>query len=108
MPCVLSMSEKAKDNDNDQIDSQGNHGSHGCCSDNNIIREVNFSQKVTTANYRLHANGSCLREETPKAGAAEERDGEGWCSIREFQKPDENGVHDSEEHQWLEDRPRHA
>ena len=26
----------------------------------------------------MHANGSCLREETPKAGAAKERDRKGW------------------------------
>lgn len=107
-PCVVCMSEEAKANYHQQVDAEGNHGTHRGGSHNNVIREMNLTQQITAANNRLHTHAGGFGEEAPQAGTTQQRNREGRSAIGELQELYEHHVHHSEQHKWLQYGPHHT
>ena len=66
------MGEEAEQNDHQQVNAEGNHGSHGGGSDDDVVREVHLTQQIAAANDGLHAHARGFGEEAPQAGAAQQ------------------------------------
>ena len=92
-PSVMGVGEETEQDNHQQIDTERNHGTHGGGSDDDVVREVNFTKQVAASDDGLHTHAGGLREEAPQAGATQQRNGECRSAVGELQELHEHHVH---------------
>ena len=107
-PCVVGVGKESEDDHHHQVDGQGDHRTHGGGGYDDVVREVDLAQQVAPIHDGAHAHAGGFREEVPQTGAAQQRDRECRCAVRELEEAHEHHIHDGEQHQRFEHRPEDA